>query len=287
MQSVIGRFAPTPSGGLHLGSVCTAVASFLNARAQGGLWKIRIDDVDKPREVPGSATSILHILECLGLEWDGAVIYQSEQLENYASAIDLLTRQKLLYPCICTRKKINGKPYPGNCSHLDELPLNHNQLRVRVKDSLLSFNDIFLGKIIGDLNEEYGDFIVKRADGVFSYDISTVIDDEFMGVTEIIRGADLARLTLRRLHLQELLSLKEKTYGHISLVRDIAGEKLSKQKGAEEITIASTQKAMLGALFHLGLCPTLEISMESPKVLLNWALTKWQVLGKGNQRSLP
>jgi glutamyl-Q tRNA(Asp) synthetase len=278
MQQTVGRFAPTPSGGLHLGSACAAIASFLNARSQGGLWKIRIDDIDKPREVSGSAKSILQVLEALGLEWDGPVIYQSQQLDHYASAIDFLIQRQLLYPCICTRKKIGGRPYPGTCASVEGLSFNNNQLRIRIEESLISFSDVLLGEIKGDLKTESGDFIVKRADGVFSYDISTIIDDEFMGVTEVIRGADLARLTLRHVYLQDILSLKNKTYGHISLVCDPTGKKLSKQTDANEITITSAQKAMSEALFHLGLRPTLDMSREPPKVLLNWALSEWKIL---------
>jgi glutamyl-Q tRNA(Asp) synthetase len=258
--------------------VCAAIASFLNARSQGGLWKVRIDDIDKPREVSGSAKSILQVLEVLGLEWDGPVVYQSQQLEHYASTIDFLIQRQLLYPCICTRKKIGGRPYPGTCASVDGLSFSNNQLRIRVEETLVFFNDVLLGEIKGDLKKESGDFIVKRADGVFSYDISTVVDDEFMGVTEVIRGADLARLTLRHVYLQDILSFKTKTYGHISLVSDPAGEKLSKQTGASVITIASAQKAMSEALSHLGLRPTRDMSREPAKVLLNWALSEWQIL---------
>ena len=278
MQQTIGRFAPTPSGGLHLGSLCAAVASFLNSRAQGGLWKVRIDDIDKAREVPGSAKSILHILDALGMEWDGPVVYQSQQISNYASVIDSLIERQLLYPCICTRKKIGGKPYPGNCSRLKGLPFANNQLRLRLEESRISFNDAYLGRIEGVLKKEYGDFIVRRADGVFSYDITTVIDDELMGITEIIRGADLTRLTLRHVHLQDLLFLKSKSHGHIPLVCDASGKKLSKQAGAIPITVDSAQKAMVAAFLHLGLHPNTEMLQEPTSVLLTWALSEWKIL---------
>jgi len=278
MQQTIGRFAPTPSGGLHLGSVCAAVASFLNAKAQGGLWKVRIDDIDKIREVPGSAKSILHVLDALGMEWDGPVIYQSDQIDSYASAIDSLIERQLLYPCVCTRKKINGKPYPGNCSNLKELSFPNNQLRLRLTEALVFFNDAYLGRIEGILKKEYGDFIVRRADGVFSYDITTVIDDELMGITEIIRGADLARLTLRHVYLQDLLSFKGKSHGHIPLVCDASGKKLSKQGGAIPITVDSAQEAMVAAFLHLGLHPNAEMLREPTSVLLTWALSEWKIL---------
>ena len=278
MQQTIGRFAPTPSGGLHLGSLCAAIASFLNSRAQGGLWKVRIDDIDKAREVPGSAKSILYVLGALGMEWDGPVVYQSQQIDNYASVIDSLIERQLLYPCICTRKKIGGKPYPGNCSHLKGLSFVNNQLRLRLDESRISFNDAYLGRIEGVLKKESGDFIVKRADGVFSYDISTVVDDEFMGVTEIIRGADLARLTLKHVYLQDLLSFKSKIHGHIPLVCDANGKKLSKQAGAIPITVDSAQEAMVAACLHLGLHPNAEILREPTSVLLTWALSEWKIL---------
>jgi glutamyl-Q tRNA(Asp) synthetase len=283
MQQTIGRFAPTPSGGLHLGSLCAAVASFLNSRAQGGLWKVRIDDIDKAREVSGSAKSILHVLDALGMEWDGPVVYQSQQIGNYASVIDSLIERQLLYPCICTRKKIGGKPYPGNCSNLKGLSFANNQLRLRLEESRISFDDAYLGRIEGVLKKESGDFIVKRADGVFSYDISTVIDDELMGITEIIRGADLARLTLRHIYLQNLLSFKDNNYGHIPLVCDATGKKLSKQAGATVITVNSAQKAMVGALLHLGLYPKPEMMREPTSVLLTWALTQWQIVNSKTQ----
>ena len=278
MLQTVGRFAPTPSGDLHLGSVCAAVASFLNAKAQGGLWKVRIDDIDKIREAPGSAKSILHLLDALGMEWDGPVIYQSDQIDSYASAIDSLIERQLLYPCVCTRKKINGKPYPGNCSNLKELSFANNQLRLRLTEALVFFNDAYLGRIEGILKEECGDFIVRRADGVFSYDITTVIDDELMGITEIIRGADLARLTLRHVYLQDLLSFKSKSHGHIPLVCDASGKKLSKQTRAIPITVDSAQEAMVAAFLHLGLHPNVEILREPTSVLLTWALSEWKIL---------
>jgi len=239
---------------------------------------VRIDDIDKAREVPGSAKSILYVLGALGMEWDGPVVYQSQQIDNYASVIDSLIERQLLYPCICTRKKIGGKPYPGNCSHLKGLSFVNNQLRLRLDESRISFNDAYLGRIEGVLKKESGDFIVKRADGVFSYDISTVVDDEFMGVTEIIRGADLARLTLKHVYLQDLLSFKSKIHGHIPLVCDANGKKLSKQAGAIPITVDSAQEAMVAAFLHLGLHPNAEILREPTSVLLTWALSEWKIL---------
>ncbi len=244
---------------------------------------MRIDDIDKAREVPGSAKSILHILDALGMEWDGPVVYQSQQISNYASVIDSLIERQLLYPCICTRRKIGGKPYPGNCSHLKGLSFTNNQLRLRLEVSRISFNDAYLGRIEGVLKKESGDFIVKRADGVFSYDISTVIDDELMGITEIIRGADLARLTLRHIYLQNLLSFKDNYYGHIPLVCDANGKKLSKQAGATVITVDSAQKAMVEALLHLGLYPKPAMMREPTSVLLAWALTQWQIVNSKRQ----
>ena len=239
---------------------------------------MRIDDIDKIREVPGSAKSILHVLDALGMEWDGPVIYQSDQIDSYASAIDSLIERQLLYPCVCTRKKINGKPYPGNCSNLKELSFANNQLRLRLTEALVFFNDAYLGRIEGILKKEYGDFIVRRADGVFSYDITTVIDDELMGITEIIRGADLARLTLRHVYLQDLLSFKSKSHGHIPLVCDASGKKLSKQAGAIPITVDSAQEAMVAAFLHLGLHPNAEMLREPTSVLLTWALSEWKIL---------
>jgi glutamyl-Q tRNA(Asp) synthetase len=233
-----GRFAPSPTGPLHFGSLAAALASWLDARAAGGRWLVRIEDLDPPREQPGAADEILRTLERCGLHWDGDVVFQSRRADRYAEALRHLRDQ--VYSCGCTRREIadsalgvasdGAQIYPGTCRGGLHGKVARS-LRVRVKGSV-EFDDRVQGHIRQDLEREVGDFILKRADGAVAYQLAVVVDDAEQGVTDVVRGADLLDSTARQIHLQRLLGLPTPRYLHIPAAVNAAGEKLSKQTGA-------------------------------------------------------
>ena len=231
-----GRFAPSPTGSLHFGSLVAAVGSLLQARAQGGDWWIRIEDIDPPRAVAGAAADILRSLERFGMHWDGPVLYQSLRTEAYHSAIDKLRRVGVLYACGCSRSEIGdsslrgveGPIYPGTCRAGLAPGRAERALRVRTDGARVRFEDRWQGALESDLEREFGDFVVRRADGFFAYQLAVVVDDAALGITEVVRGADLLLSTPRQLHLQRLLGLPTPAYHHHRLIRDPTGRKLSK-----------------------------------------------------------
>lgn len=233
-----GRFAPSPTGPLHFGSLAAALASWLDARAAGGRWLVRIEDLDPPREVPGAADDILRTLERWGLYWDGEVVYQSRRAHAYAEALRLLGHE--VYGCACSRREIadsslgiaadGAQIYPGTCRNGTQ-GRAARALRVKVAGQV-EFDDRVQGLVRQDLEREAGDFIVRRADGAFAYQLAVVVDDAEQGVTDVVRGADLLDSTARQIHLQRLLGLPTPRYLHIPAALNAAGEKLSKQTGA-------------------------------------------------------
>lgn len=206
--SYIGRFAPTPSGFLHFGSLVAALASYLDARAAGGRWRVRMEDLDPPREMPGAPAAILETLQGYGLEWDGEVAYQSQRHAAYQQVIDRLLSQGLAYACICSRKQLepfNGI-YPGTCRNAGH-GTEDAAIRVRVPELVYRFEDRVQGLFEQHLGRESGDFVIRRRDGLYAYQLAVVLDDAWQGVTDIVRGADLLDSTPRHLYLQELLGL--------------------------------------------------------------------------------
>jgi glutamyl-Q tRNA(Asp) synthetase len=230
-----GRFAPTPSGALHFGSLIAALGSFLDARAQDGEWHLRIEDVDPPRVAPGSADSILRTLEAFGFAWDGPVVYQSQRSQAYRAALERLLDAGYLYGCDCTRKMlkenarigVDGPIYPGTCRHRG-LPLQA-ALRFRVPDRRIVFNDLLAGRIGCDVAQECGDFVLLRADGVYTYQLAVTVDDAELGVTHVVRGADLLASTPRQIVLQQALGHATPAYLHLPVALNEDGGKLSKQ----------------------------------------------------------
>lgn len=222
-SQVTGRFAPSPTGPLHFGSLVTAVASYLDARQRGGRWLVRIEDLDTPRNVPGADADILRALEHFGFEWDGPVLYQSTRIHAYREALDRLRRDGHAFPCSCTRATVG----PCRCTGGD-------RWRVRYP---------------GD------DFTVLRADGIFAYQLAVVVDDAFQGVTDVVRGADLLDSTPRQIHLQNLLGLPTPRYRHVPVVTNEAGEKLSKQTLAPPLDWSRVEEQRNAALRFLGLTP--------------------------------
>src|ERR671937_1821480 len=252
----IGRFAPSPSGPLHMGSLIAAAASWLDARAAGGRWLVRIEDLDRARCMPGAADAILRTLERLGLHWDGEVLYQSRRLERYRAALAELASHT--YWCGCTRREIADSSlglaadgahiYPGTCRARP--PRDRRALRVGTTEAAIGFVDRVQGRHEQALSRDIGDFVLYRADGLFAYQLAVVVDDAEQGVTDVVRGADLLDSTPRQIYLQRLLGLPTPRYLHVPVALDAAGEKLSKQTPAAPIE--ADPQALRRALGFLG-----------------------------------
>jgi len=268
----IGRFAPSPTGELHFGSLVAAVGSWLQARRHGGRWLVRVEDLDPPREVPGSAGRILDELERFGMTPDGAVVHQSERQEAYDQALERLHTAGLLFPCACTRKELPNGPYPGTCR--DGLPPGREgrSLRVRVRDETISVRDRVQGELRENLAHSCGDFVVQRADGLTAYQLAVVVDDAWQGVTEVVRGADLVGSTPRQVYLQRALGLPTPHYLHLPVVRDPEGRKLGKRFGSDPVAALPTLDALGSALAFLGHPAP---SHDRLQQRWDWALAHW------------
>lgn len=269
-MNYVGRFAPSPSGPLHAGSLATALASWLDARAQDGSWLLRIEDVDTPRTVPGAAEVIMAQLHALGLAWDGEIIWQSRRGDAYQAAFDTLAARGLIYGCGCTRREIadsalrgqtmpgadGERPYPGTCRHGLPEGRQARAWRLRVPDGLEHFEDRWLGPQEQDVAQAVGDFALRRADGLWAYQLAVVVDDAAQGVTDVVRGADLLSSTARQRVLGRLLDLPPLRYMHVPLILDASsGLKLSKQNGAPPIDTNAPLKALEAAWQALGFAP--------------------------------
>ncbi len=276
-QSYIGRFAPTPSGFLHFGSLVAALASYLDARSVGGQWLVRMEDLDPPREVAGAQAEILHTLEAYGLQWDGAVLYQSTQQERYIAVIERLLSQGLAFACHCSRKQLEGSAgiYPGTCRNalLDEHGAAN---RLRVPNLDYHFMDRVQGEFRQHLLNEVGDFVIRRRDGLCAYQLAVVLDDGEQGVTDVVRGADLLDSTPRQLYLQELLGLPQPRYLHVPLIVQADGHKLSKRYRTPALHGAEASAELCRALRALGQQPPAELLHGSAREILAWAVSNWQ-----------
>lgn len=283
--SYVGRFAPSPTGPLHVGSLVAAVASYLDARAAGGQWRVRMEDLDRPRCEPGVADTILHQLETYGLLWDGAILYQSQRDDAYAAALAALSKIDTVYPCACTRSQLAHAPrnhegeiiYPGTCRNGLPNGVKARAWRVRVPDASTHLHDRIHGDLQQDLASEVGDFIVKRADGLFAYQLAVVVDDAFQGMTHVVRGADLLWNTPRQIHLQTLLGLPTPAYAHVPLITNSAGQKLSKQTLAPALPERDRGAVLAQVLAVLGHRPPAEMVGADPAALLAWASAHWRV----------
>lgn len=282
----IGRFAPSPTGPLHFGSLVTAIASYLQARSQGGMWRVRIEDIDPPREVPGATSSILHALDQYGLEWDGDVLYQSARIAAYEHAIDTLLQNQHAYACSCSRSEIRnsaklgplGPIYPGTCRKRNVALNTDAAIRVKTKNQTIRLDDANLGVITQNLNAQLGDFVVRRRDGLYAYQLAVVIDDAFQGITEVVRGTDLLDSTPRQLYLQRLLELPALRYFHIPLVSDMGGEKLSKQSGATPIPVNHKPiPRLIEAVRFLNQDPDASLIDANRDEFWQWAIAHWRM----------
>lgn len=281
---MIGRFAPSPTGPLHFGSLVAAVASYCDAKSQNGKWLLRIEDVDSTRTVVGAAQQILKILAAYGFEWDDTVLYQSQRSALYQYYFEQLLAQKRVYPCTCSRKEIadssmhtgvDGKIYSGLCRAGVAHAQRPQAWRMLTEQTEIGFYDRAKGYFQHNMAAEIGDFVLKRADGVFSYQLAVVVDDFEQGVTDVVRGADLLNSTTRQIYLQQHLGFVQPRYMHIPVVKNTAGEKLSKQTQAKALSEDEAHHALFQAFCFLGLCPPDSIKNSTPQRMLDWAIAHW------------
>lgn len=289
-----GRFAPSPTGPLHFGSLVTALASYLRAKSQGGSWLVRIEDLDPPREMAGARAHILHTLEALELHWDEMVLYQSDRRDAYEAALAQLRERGSAYPCACSRSEIlaaqlpdsaAAEPvYPGTCR--GGLPSGRapRAWRVLTTAEPIHFDDRLQGRQSQSLDQVCGDFVIRRADQLFAYQLAVVVDDADQGVTEVVRGCDLLDSTARQIHLQRLLHLPTPRYLHLPLALEPGGQKLSKQTGAPPVDRRKAGAALYDALAFLGQQPPSALRRDSAGQVLQWAEAHWNLDAVPRQR---
>lgn len=270
---VIGRFAPSPTGDLHFGSLVSAVGSYLEAKCTGGSWLLRIEDIDPPREVTGSAGRIIDDLQKMGLNPDGPVLYQSSRIAAYQDAVVQLLENGLAYPCACSRKDLpeSGR-YAGTCRNGIPPGKTPRSIRFCVDEGVSAFNDCLQGNVSDSPAASVGDFIIKRADGLYAYQLAVVVDDHFQGVTQVVRGADLLDSTTRQISLQKALGYASPDYMHLPVVVSADGKKLSKRKLTDPVNQQKPATAVEHALRFLGQSPPAGLSLND---LWTWALEHW------------
>jgi glutamyl-Q tRNA(Asp) synthetase len=286
--SYIGRFAPTPSGYLHFGSLVAALASYLDARCAGGLWLMRMEDLDPPREEPGAQAAILAALEGYGFEWDGEMVRQSDRHDAYAEVLNRLFNQGLAYACTCSRKQLEPYQgiYPGLCRNAGHAR-EGAAIRLRVPELEYHFEDRVQGEFRQHLGRDVGDFVIRRRDGFYAYQLAVVLDDAWQGVTDIVRGADLLDSTPRQLYLQELLGLAQPRYLHVPLITQPNGHKLGKSYRSPPLADDQATPLLLRALRALGQQPGNELDYASPREVLNWGIEHWDALQIPRTLTLP
>jgi len=272
-----GRFAPSPSGPLHFGSLVSAVASYLDAKANQGVWLVRMEDIDPPREMTGAADTILQQLERHGLHWDETVLYQSQRSKAYQSVLEELKQADRIYPCQCSRQQI--KEHQGihnyRCELLDQTTPYALRLSAK-KPCQIALHDIFQGNQQQDIQLEVGDMVLYRKDQLFAYQLAVVIDDAFQQITHVIRGSDLLSSTPRQIYLQQQLKLPTPEYGHIPVAVNPNGQKLSKQNHAKSIDNNTAEQNLATAIRWLGLPLPASQTFTSCDELLTWGISHWQ-----------
>lgn len=288
--TTVGRFAPSPTGPLHFGSLVAAVGSYLFAKHDGGKWLVRMEDLDTPRVVAGSAEEILESLQRYGLKWDGEVLWQSKRTALYEEALEALRARGLVYPCGCSRAELlrapsapaSGDPvdadsriYPGTCRNGLPAGKSERAIRFRAPDEVIAFDDLVMGHVEENVAKETGDFVVRRADGLFAYQLAVVVDDALQGVTQVVRGADLLESTARQIALQHAVGYPTPQYAHLPLIVNAAGAKLGKRDGALPLPLLDrelVQKTLRAALEILG-CS--EVSGDEPDQMLENAVASF------------
>jgi glutamyl-Q tRNA(Asp) synthetase len=295
-SAYIGRFAPSPTGPLHFGSLVCALASFVDARHHQGQWLVRIEDSDPPREIPGATTVILKQLESHGLLWDGELLYQSQRSDAYEAALAQLHRDGLSYSCDCNRSRVSGLGgiYDGRCRRR---PVGSDSA-IRLKlpedgnDSTIAFNDLIMGDYKQNLCRDVGDFVIQRRDQLFSYQLAVTVDDQFQNISHIIRGADLLDSTPRQIYLQRCLGASSEQaaamhYGHLPLAINSEGQKLSKQNHAPALSLGKESINLWLALKWLQQAPPAELRREDSATILNWAIANWSIAKIPNSAEIP
>ena len=312
MMQYIGRFAPSPTGPLHFGSLVAAVASYCDARYNQGKWLVRMEDVDKPREMAGAADDILRTLEAFGFEWDGDVIFQSQRSDIYENYLQHLKHKGFIYACTCSRKEIadsattngvDGAIYPKTCyrktaSNSSVKSASNFDASARLMDTAswrinvdeagsIAFRDIIQGHLSHHLSRDVGDFILKRKDGFFAYQLAVVVDDALQNISHVVRGADLLDSTPRQIYLQQQLNVTTPHYAHVPTVVNAAGEKLSKQTLAKSITPDLAPTLVFDALCVLGQTPPADIKNATLAEMWRWAMANWRLDNVPKNRSVP
>jgi len=291
-----GRFAPSPTGPLHFGSLIAAAGSFLDARACGGEWLLRMEDVDLPRCVAGADTQILNTLEAFGLEWNGEVAYQSQRTEKYRTAFDSLIKAGQVFPCSCTRKQLaggataidGGQLYDGRCRGALVPGTSARAWRLRVPDEgVIAFDDLIQGRVEQELGRDVGDFVLLRADGLFAYQLAVVVDDHEQGITHVVRGADLLDSTPRQIYLNSLLGYSPAVYAHLPVAVDANGDKLSKQTLATPVDPTRPLPSLLAALRFLGQPVPDELTDADIGDVWLWTVSQWRITDVPRRRTLP
>jgi len=280
-----GRFAPSPTGPLHFGSLIAALASYLEARRHRGDWLVRMEDVDELRNVKGAADQILFSLDAFGFEWDGDVLYQTRRKQAYQQALEALQEQQLVYRCVCSRRDLRataasgplGLIYPGTCRHQRHPEHREHALRVRTTDSSIEFNDRIMGGYGQNLAQQLGDFIIRRRDGLFAYQLAVVVDDEFQRITDVVRGHDLLDSTPRQIYLQQCLGYAALSYAHLPLAVNAQGDKLSKQTHAAPLVDKKPVPQLVAAMAFLGQQLEPGLQRASLQTFWQWALENWHI----------
>lgn len=290
-----GRFAPSPTGPLHFGSLIAAVGSFLEARSHNGEWLVRIEDLDPPRDEPGASDEILRTLDACGMHWDGEIVYQSTRRDAYHAALHSLRGRGLVYPCACSRREIadsaiagiDGPVYPGTCRNGLPPRRSARVWRVKTDRRLVEFMDTLQGCVAQRLEINVGDYVLYRADRVYAYQLAVVVDDAEQGITDIVRGADLLSSTPRQLYLQKLLGYPTPKYMHLPVALNSAGEKLSKQTLARAVNKAQVLTWLCQVLRFIGQKPPQELARTTLDEFWKWAIGHWQPDQIPKSRALP
>lgn len=280
LQTYKGRFAPSPTGPVHFGTLIAAVGSYLQAKKNQGIWLMRMEDVDITRKVDGADTEILHTLEAFGFEWDGAIIYQSRQTEYYEQALEQLVSESMVFPCTCSRKKLaetNSNIYPGFCRSAHLPVKSEHALRVLADNINIEFDDAVMGTQSQNIEQQCGDFIIRRRDNLFAYQLAVVVDDALQNISEVVRGTDLLDSTARQIYLQQLLQYPTPDYCHLPLAVDAAGNKISKSEGAMKVDVKNREKLLFSVLGFLGQNPPADLIRSNIEDIWSWAETHWDI----------
>ncbi|MGE8572344.1 MAG: tRNA glutamyl-Q(34) synthetase GluQRS [Acinetobacter amyesii] len=283
-EHYVGRFAPSPTGPLHFGSLITAVASYCDARAHQGQWVVRIEDTDIPRIFPGSEEHILRCIDAFQFEPDAEIIFQKDRLEIYEQVITHLHAQGLVYACQCTRKMLGSNHiYQGTCRNLG-LPLQDQAIRIKVDAQNICFTDRLQGMHCSNLQQDLGDFVLKRRDGIINYQLAVVVDDYLQGMTHVVRGADLLDNTERQIWLGQVLGYPRLEYMHLPLAMNDQGQKLSKQNMAQALDLSQAAPLLQQALQALHQPP---VDLDTPRIMLQQAIAQWDIQHIPHGTALP